>query len=284
MTATAAWPTFEAALVGRELVAERTMAFRFAKPADWTYRAGQFVDITLLDPPETDAEGNTRGFSISSAPSEGVIMITTRLRDTAFKRVLQAMPLGTPVKIEGPFGDLRLHHADRPAVVLTGGIGITPFRSILLETIRDGGLPYPVVVFYANRRPQDAAFLDELRQVGQQDANFTFVPTMSGAGRVGRLGGRARPHRCLDARSSPRRRDQRHLLPDGSTRAWSRGSERCSSMPESTRTTSGPRNSPATERDHGHETRLPTRTSRGIEGDGPAGARRRGQHAGSEDA
>ena len=180
MTATAAWPTFEAALVGRELVAERTMSFRFAKPADWTYRAGQFVDITLLDPPETDAEGNTRGFSISSAPSEDVIMITSRLRDTAFKRVLQAMPLGTSVKIEGPFGDLRLHHADRPAVVLTGGIGITPFRSILLETIRSGGLRYPVVVLYANRRPQDAAFLEELRALAEQDANLQFVPTMSG--------------------------------------------------------------------------------------------------------
>ncbi len=180
MTATVAWPTFEAALMSRELVAERTMSFRFAKPADWTYRAGQFVDITLLDPPETDAEGNTRGFSISSAPSEDAIMITTRLRDTAFKRVLQTMPLGTPVKIEGPFGDLRLHHADRPAVVLTGGIGITPFRSILLETIRTGGLPYPVVVLYANRRPQDAAFLDELRALAGQDEYFRFVPTMSG--------------------------------------------------------------------------------------------------------
>jgi ferredoxin-NADP reductase len=180
MTATAAWPTFETALVGRELVAERTMAFRFAKPADWTYRAGQFVDITLLEPPEIDAEGNTRGFSISSAPSEGVIMITTRLRDTAFKRVLRAMPLGTRAKIEGPFGDLRLHHAARPAVVLTGGIGITPFRSILVETVRAGGLPYPVVVLYANRRPQDAAFLDELRALAEQDANLRFVPTMSG--------------------------------------------------------------------------------------------------------
>src|SRR6185295_3633800 len=180
MTAVAAWPVFEAALVGRDLVADRTMAFRFAKPADWAYRAGQFVDITLLHPPETDGEGNTRGFSISSAPSEDVIMITTRLRDTAFKRVLQTMPLGTSVKIEGPFGDLRLHHAARPAVVLTGGIGITPFRSILLETIRAGGLPYPVIVVYANRRPKDAAFLDELRELARRDANLTFVPTMSG--------------------------------------------------------------------------------------------------------
>ncbi len=179
MTATAAWPTFEAALVGRELVAERTMAFRFAKPADWTYRAGQFVDITLLDPPETDDEGNTRGFSISSAPDEDVIMITTRLRDTAFKRVLQTMPLGTTVRIEGPFGDLRLHHATRPAVVLTGGIGITPFRSILIQAIRDGGLAYPVVVMYANRRPEDAAFLEELAKLAEQDPNLTFVPTMS---------------------------------------------------------------------------------------------------------
>jgi ferredoxin-NADP reductase len=180
MTAAVAWPVLEAALVGRDLVAERTMAFRFAKPADWTYRAGQFVDITLLDPPETDGEGNIRGFSISSAPIENVIMITTRLRDTAFKRVLQTMPLGTAVKIEGPFGDLRLHHAARPAVVLTGGIGITPFRSILIETIRTGGLPYQVVVFYANRRPQDAAFLDELTELARDDPHLTFLPTMSG--------------------------------------------------------------------------------------------------------
>lgn len=167
-------------MISRDLVAERTMAFRFAKPDDWTYRAGQFVDITLLDPPETDAEGNTRGFSISSAPNENVIMITTRLRDTAFKRVLRTMPIGTAVRIEGPFGDLRLHHAARPAVVLTGGIGITPFRSILIEAIRNGGLRNPVIVIYANRRPRDAAFLEELRELADQDARLTFIATMSG--------------------------------------------------------------------------------------------------------
>jgi ferredoxin-NADP reductase len=179
VTTVAAWPTFQSALVNRELIAEGTMAFKFAKPVDWTYHAGQFVDITLLDPPETDAEGNTRGFSISSAPSENVIMITTRLRDTAFKQVLQQMPLGSLVKVEGPFGDLRLHHADRPAVLLAGGIGITPFRSILVETIGAGGLPYRVVLFHANRRPEDAAFADEFRRLERSDRNLTFVPTMT---------------------------------------------------------------------------------------------------------
>jgi ferredoxin-NADP reductase len=179
MSTTVTWPVFQAALVRREIVAERTMSFRFARPGGWSYRAGQFVDITLLDPPETDAEGDTRGFSISSAPREGVITITTRLRDTAFKRVLQRVPLGTEVKMEGPFGDLRLHHADRPAVLLAGGIGITPFRSILVEAIGGGHLSYRVVLFHANRRPEDAPFADELRALEQADPQLTFVPTMT---------------------------------------------------------------------------------------------------------
>ena len=166
-------------LVGRELVAEQTMTFRFEKPADWTYDAGQSVDLTLISPSETDEEGDTRPFTLSSAPSEELLSITTRLRDTAFKREIQRMPLGTRLKIDGPFGNLGLHRAKRPAVFLTGGIGITPFRSILAETVRGVGLPYRVVLFYANRRPEDAAFLDEIAELADRDRNLTFVPTMT---------------------------------------------------------------------------------------------------------
>jgi len=64
-------------------------------------------------------------------------MIATRMRDTAFKRSLKAMPAGTAVKIEGPFGNLTLHNnAARAAVLLAGGIGITPFRSMALRQQR----------------------------------------------------------------------------------------------------------------------------------------------------
>lgn len=94
-----------------------------------TFKAGQFMDLTLLDPAETDAEGNTRGFSINSAPDETELVFTTRLRDTAFKRVLRSMPLGTGVQIDGPFGNFTLHSKEtRPAVLLAGGIGITPVQ------------------------------------------------------------------------------------------------------------------------------------------------------------
>ena len=88
--------SFQSALVGRETVAVGTTELRFTKPAAWSYRAGQFVHITVQDPPETDAGGTTRGFSISSAPREDVIAIAirTRQRDTAFEQALQGAPAG----------------------------------------------------------------------------------------------------------------------------------------------------------------------------------------------
>ena len=68
-------------LVSRHEVAERTTAFRFEKPSNWTFKAGQFLEMTLLDPSETDAEGNTRTFSIASAPHEETVTVATRIAD-----------------------------------------------------------------------------------------------------------------------------------------------------------------------------------------------------------
>jgi ferredoxin-NADP reductase len=115
--------------------------------------------MTLLKPSETDTEGNTRAFSIASGPQEETLMVATRMRDTAFKRVLNTMPLGSAVKIEGPFGDLTLqNNVKRTAVFLAGGIGITPFRSMVFRAAKEK-LPHRIFLFYSNRRPEDAPFL-----------------------------------------------------------------------------------------------------------------------------
>lgn len=173
------WPIYSLKLKKRSEVAERTLEFRFEKPPGMNFKAGQFMDLTLIDPPETDAEGNMRGFSINSAPDDPELTFTTRLRDTAFKRVLQTMPLGTEVKVEGPFGNLTLHNnASRPAVLLAGGIGVTPFRSIARRAAHEK-LPHRIFLFYANRRPEDAPFLDEFRGLARENPNFTFIPTMT---------------------------------------------------------------------------------------------------------
>jgi ferredoxin-NADP reductase len=172
-------PKFIAPLKARHQVAEGTMAFEFQKPRDWTFIAGQYIRVTLSNPPETDGEGNKRWFSVASAPYEETIMITTRMRDTAFKRVLKSEPLESEVTIDGPFGDLTLHeNPDRPAVLLTGGIGVTTFRSIVFQAARLK-LPHRIVLFYSNRRPEDAAFLTELQALQQANPNYTLVATMT---------------------------------------------------------------------------------------------------------
>ena len=166
-------------LVSRQEVAEHTTAFRLERPANWKFKAGQALDLTLLNPPETDAEGNTRTFSIASAPHEATLMVATRMRDTAFKRVLKTIPLGTAVKVEGPSGDLTLHNnAKRAAVLLAGGIGITPFRSMVFRAASEK-LPHRIFLLYSNRRPEDAPFLDELLTLEKENPNYELIATMT---------------------------------------------------------------------------------------------------------
>jgi ferredoxin-NADP reductase len=166
-------------LLNRVEVAEGTMAFHFEKPPQFDFKPGQSADVTLSNPPETDSEGNTRTFSIASSPFENQLMFATRMRDTAFKRSLKKVPLGTDVKIDLPMGSFTLHrNSAKPAVFLAGGIGITPFFSILRQADHDR-LPHKLYLFYSNRRPEDAPFLDALQVLEKSNPNFQLVCTMT---------------------------------------------------------------------------------------------------------
>ncbi len=166
-------------------IAERTMAFQFEKPSGFTFRPGQYLDVTLINPAETDVEGNIRTFSIASAPHEETLMVATRLRDTAFKRTLAALSPGAEVLIDSPGGSFTLHNnAARTAVFIVGGIGVTPVRSMLVAAAHEH-LPHRVLMLYLNRRPQDAAFLDELTGLQASNPNFRLVPVMTAVAEAG---------------------------------------------------------------------------------------------------
>ncbi len=166
-------------LVRRETVAERTVAFYFERPEGFAYEAGQNATFTLIDPPETDGFGPSRTFTLASCPEDAELMIAVRMRDSAFKRILGASPAGTKVRLAGPQG-LMVLEADpsRPVIFLAGGIGITPFLSMARHAARKR-LAHRIHLFYSNRRPEDAPFLEELFSLERENANFRMTATMT---------------------------------------------------------------------------------------------------------
>ena len=169
----------EVALARREELAEGTMAFRFEKPAGFAFKAGQSVSLALIDPP---AEPNSarRTFSLASAPFEAELATATRMREgSAFKRALKALPIGAKVRLTGPLGDMTLHaDAVRAAVFIAGGIGITPFRSMLLQAEHER-LGHRLLLAYSNRRREHAAFLAELQDLARRNERFRVLAVMT---------------------------------------------------------------------------------------------------------
>ena len=82
------------------------------------------------------------------------------------------------MKLLGPIGEFTLGNGGRPAVFIAGGIGITPFMSMLRQAAAERS-PQPLVLLYSNRRPEDAAFLGELQELERQNGNFRLVATMT---------------------------------------------------------------------------------------------------------
>jgi ferredoxin-NADP reductase len=81
--------------------------------------------------------------------------------------------------MDGPSGSFNLHKNDaKPAVFLAGGIGITPFLSIVRQAAKDRQRR-SLYLFYSNRRPEDSAFLDMLGKASTDDSGFHFIPTMT---------------------------------------------------------------------------------------------------------
>ena len=154
--------------LAKKEAAEKTTAFFFEKPKKFEFIPGQFIEISL--------NKESHAFSIASSPQEKELMIATRMRPSAFKNSLKNLKIGSRVKIEGPFGQFVLHKNRKiPAVFLAGGIGITPFRSMIKDSPN-----HKITLLYSNRRPEDAAFLGELKESENRNKDFKLVAIMTG--------------------------------------------------------------------------------------------------------
>lgn len=166
--------TFPATLTDKIPRTPGTMSFRFSRPADYDFVAGQWFIITF--PGENGSL--THHFTHSNAPNEPFLEFTTRLTGSPFKRAMQAMEPGTEVTLEGPFGGFVLKDTVERAVFLTGGIGVTPVRSILhdLAARNDNRA---VTVFFGNETEETITFADELAELEQDLPNLRVHHVLS---------------------------------------------------------------------------------------------------------
>lgn len=105
--------------------------FLFEKGQDLTWKAGQYGLFSIT---HKKIKNGTKPFSIASAPTENVIRLTTRIGEnpSEFKQAMLELKRGMTIKMGGPVG--AFYPVDNsPSLFIAGGIGITPFRSILKQ-------------------------------------------------------------------------------------------------------------------------------------------------------
>ncbi len=144
------------------------------------FKPGQFFYIDLINPPHNDSKGSHRHFTIVNSPDEsGIIEMATRIRDSAFKKSLVEMPIGSEAEISGPDGNFILpSKISIPLVFITGGIGITPFIS-MLRYVQGNKLPYKITILYSNNNQKSAAFLSELKMITEKNPKIKLILMMT---------------------------------------------------------------------------------------------------------
>ena len=157
---------------GSQPVAGNVVSFSFESDDSLQWLPGQYMHY-ILPHADADDRGTERWFTNSAAPSEGKVMISTRIdaeHGSSFKRVLQSLKPGDTIEADGPEGDFTVDDEARNYLFVAGGIGITPFRSILTEAHAKGAQLH-VTLLYANR-DENVPFKDELEQYVADNVNL----------------------------------------------------------------------------------------------------------------
>ncbi len=159
-------------------IIERSKAvrsFRFKDVETEDFEAGQFFLLTL----QVDGQDVVKPFSFSNSPTEkGYIEFTKKLTDSPFSRALSKLKVGDQISIKMPFGDFSLDKNDKKVVFIAGGIGITPFRSVV-KYATDAGMTNDIVLLYGNDAEQNITFKQDLDVLQDENINFRVVYTLS---------------------------------------------------------------------------------------------------------
>ena len=167
--------TYTSTLASVEMLTGDIARVRFDLAGEaMSFVAGQFVNV------EIPGSGLLRTFSLANAPADGgvVELIVKCYPDGAFSQFLRDAPSGTPVRIAGPYGQLKIYQSYRPILMIAGGSGLAPLLSMLRDLVAKG-CERPVSLFFGARTEADLYIVDEIREVGSGLADFEFHPVLS---------------------------------------------------------------------------------------------------------
>jgi ferredoxin-NADP reductase len=184
--------TFPLTLIRREKLTSNIESFFFEIAPRIHFQPGQFLEWTVPHA-APDSRGIRRWFTIASAPTEPVIQLTTRFskKSSSFKASLRSLKIGDRIVAHGLEGDFTLP-ADKTKglVFIAGGIGITPFRS-MIKFLLDSGEARDITLIYATKRVEDLVFMNIFEQAkeafGIKIVPVVAEPDTTWHGRAGRV-------------------------------------------------------------------------------------------------
>jgi len=173
--------TFKSTLLEKIVRSTDTTSYRFSRPPEYAFKAGQWYTITLSTP----GGPLDHHFSHADSPTESVIELTTRLTGSDFKNALDALTLAAEVEIEGPYGAFLFGYDTPKIAFLTGGIGVTPVRSMfkyLFDTNGQGRRPdQQLTVFYGSMTEDGIVYKDEFDEFERSLAGMRVLHVITNA-------------------------------------------------------------------------------------------------------
>jgi ferredoxin-NADP reductase len=162
-------------LLSKKDETEGVTSFIFDPEESLNWQPGQYLHY-VLEHDNPDERGTERWFTIATAPYEKNIMITTRFdgeRQSSFKQALHNMQPGDEIEADGPKGQFTLQEGEHHHIFIAGGIGITPFRAMIMQLAHDSA-EKRIDLLYANRDDK-FVFADEFKQVQESNSQFKLL-------------------------------------------------------------------------------------------------------------
>lgn len=154
---------------------DNVKSFRFRTKEEVNFKPGQFFFVTI----KIEGRERTKHFSFSNSPTEkGYIEFTKRITESEFSKALDRLKVGHWAKLKMPYGSFTFEGEYAKIAFLSGGIGITPIRSIC-KFVTDEKLPTDIVLLYGNSKEEDIIFKQDLDNIQAVNKNIHIVYTLT---------------------------------------------------------------------------------------------------------